>query len=231
MPRDWGESPETERRRRGRTDLSMREDEVLDEEGEEPRKAPLLLRLVAWISLAALFGAIGYAAPDWIFRLMNRGGEPDVVANGPEAERALAPNPASSDESRGTCVLYVPGASDLEPRDFTYRKGLREEEIGQSVEEFLAASKESRWIDGRAGLLNLFRSGDWLYINLNGAFLDSLRTLGRQKAPVLLTGLVRSVAEGFPPIQKIKFYIDGREIQGKDPVDLSKPWSLSRKSS
>ena len=34
----------------------------------------------------------------------------------------------------------------------------------------------------------------------------------------------KTVSSNFPPVKKIKFYIDGKEATDKTPVDLTQPW-------
>jgi hypothetical protein len=212
-------------RDQGRRPQNGRYQEAYEEEDREP-KAHWFLRLLAWLSLVTIFGAIGYAAPNWIFHLMDRNRPADVASSGPEAESVLTPTPVSGDAG-GACTVYVPGAAGLEPRNCAYSTGgLREEGMEQVVEEFLGASKEARWIDGRSRLLNLFCSGEWLYLNLNDPFLASLKTLGKDRAPILITGLVQSLSEGFPPVRKVMIFIEGRSVKDRIPVDLSRPWSL-----
>ena len=79
--------------------------------------------------------------------------------------------------------------------------------------------------------LNIFQSGDWLYLNMNGAFLESIKTLGADKSRIMLTGMVKTMTDNFAPINRIKFYVDGKEVSDRNPIDLTAPWGISARSS
>jgi hypothetical protein len=90
--------------------------------------------------------------------------------------------------------------------------------------------KEKRILNAGAQDLNIFQSGEWLYLNMNGDFLESVKTLGAEKSRLMLTGLVKTMSDNFAPINKIKFYIDGHEVRDKKPVDFTAPWGISVRS-
>jgi hypothetical protein len=78
--------------------------------------------------------------------------------------------------------------------------------------------------------LNIFQSGEWLYLNMSGDFLESIKTLGAEKSRLMLTGLVKTMSDNFSPINKVKFYIDGKEVRDKKPIDLASPWGFGARS-
>jgi hypothetical protein len=47
----------------------------------------------------------------------------------------------------------------------------------------------------------------------------------------MLTGMVKTMTDNFAPVNKIKFYVDGKEVRDKKPVDLTAPWGISTRSS
>jgi len=208
-----------------------------DEEEEEVKKAPLGMRLVAWAALIAIFFAVGYGATSLIFKWMDRGGRrhpENLVANRQETERLIAVT-KSSDEAAASdntlvCTLSIPEGEAFVSRQIRCRGGVREDNIQATLSAYLDAVKEGKLLDPSASSLNVFQSGDWLYINMNGSFLASLKTLGAAKSRFLLTGLVQTMSDNFSPISKVKFYIDGSEVKDKNPVNLSMPWSLSGRS-
>ena len=65
---------------------------------------------------------------------------------------------------------------------------------------------------------------------MNGDFLESIKTLGAEKSRLMLTGLVKTMADNFPPVNKVKFYIDGKEVRDKKPIDLVSPWGFGVRS-
>lgn len=208
-----------------------------EDEEEEIKKAPIAMRVLAWVSLIAIFFAVGYGATSMMFKWMDRGGRrhpSNLVTNPQETERLIA-KARSSDESAVrdnvvVCTLSIPEGDTFVTRQIRCRKAIREENIQEILSAYLDAVKEGKLLDPAVASQNLFQSGEWLYINMNGSFLTSLKALGPDKSRFLLTGLVKTMSDNFAPIGKVKFYIDGSEAKGKDPVDLSKPWSLSGKS-
>lgn len=218
----------------------MRDCGEWQEENDRPRgKAPWPLRLLAWLSLIAIFFAVGYGATSLLFRWMDRGGisrHPDnVVASEQgvqEIVRAVASQDVgSSGASTVSCVISIPVGTEFETRQIQCRGGIREDTIQETLTAYLDAVKEGKLLDPAAQSLNIFQSGDWLYLNMNQSFLESLRILGGEKTRFLLTGLVKTMTDNFSPINKIKFYIGGREVKDKNPVDLSMPWGLESGSS
>ena len=210
------------------------------EEEEIPRKrAPLPFRLLAWVSLLAIFFAMGYGATSVVFKWMDsRDADkyPDnIVASKSDAkklsDKATAEKEAASMDDSVLCTISIPDGSTFTTRQVRCRGGLKEETIQQVLAAYIDAAKEGKFFEPSTQSLNFFQSGEWLYINMNKSFLTSLSTLGAEKSRFVLTGLVKTVSDNFAPINKIKFYIEGREVKDKKPVDLSMPWGLSGKSS
>lgn len=224
---------------------SPREKREMFDRGEwrrEPpprKKAPLPLRFLAWLSLIAIFFAVGYGATSLVFKWMDRGGtsrHPDnLVVSGQDAQRlvreTVSQDAVSSAASTVSCVISIPMDTEFETRQIQCRGGIREDTIQEVLSAYLDAVKEGKLLDPAAVNLNLFQSGEWLYLNMNQSFLESLKAMGAEKTRFLLTGLVKTMTDNFSPINKVKFYIGGREIKDKKPVDLSMPWSLRSKSS
>ncbi len=209
--------------------------EWIDEEEDEPiRKAPLAFRMLAWVSLIAIFFAVGYAATSLVFKWMDGDGgrrtPTNLVANQEDAADLIA-RAKSADETAAlsnvvTCTLSIPEGSTFVSRQIQCSAGLREETMKQALSAYMDAVKESSMLDPMAQSLNLFQSGDWLYLNMNAPFLESLNKLGAEKSRFLITGMVRTMSDNFSPVSKIKFYIDGKEVRDKKPVDLTAPWGI-----
>lgn len=223
---------------REKRELMERGEWVDEEEEEVGRKAPMPMRLLAWTALIAIFFAVGYGATSMLFRWMDaRGGgrHPDnFVANQADAEKLIA-NMKSADETSvregaGLYTLSIPEGDGFSTRQIRCDSAIREDNIQLTLSAYLDAAKEGKMLDSAAQCLNIFQSGEWLYINVNEGFMTSLKALGANRSKYLLTGLVKSMSDNFAPINKVKFYINGSEAKGKDPVDLTSPWALSGKS-
>lgn len=204
-----------------------------DDEDDAPRKAPLVVRLLAWASVLVIFFALGYGAVSLVFKWMDgRGGErtPSNLAVTQEearqvVERAREQEPAPVKTSV-SCTLFIPSGTTFVSRQIQCQAGIREDTMKQAAAAYMDALKESGQLDASAQNINIFQSGEWVYMNMNAAFLSSLKTMGADRSRYLITGLVRTMSENFSPVNKVKFYIDGREVTDKKPVDLSSAWGI-----
>ncbi|MDR1516383.1 MAG: GerMN domain-containing protein [Synergistaceae bacterium] len=206
-----------------------------EDETEVPKKAPFPFRLAAWASLVVLFFAIGYGVTSMLFNWMDRehpeaASPPNLISTPEQAER-LAVGIRSSDEAASrpafeTLTLSIPEGSAFVTRQIRCDASLREDVMLQTLSAYMDAVKESKMLDPVANSLNLFQSGEWLYLNVNRSFFESIKALGQEKATALLTGLVRTISMNFEPITKVKFYVDGKEVKDKKPVDMTVPWGV-----
>lgn len=204
------------------------EDYEYDYEDEGGTKAPRLVRLFAWAALLAIFFAGGYVGANYFFSKADRSGARigGVVGSGREA-RESGVLPSASGLGDVGYKLYMPLAGgDFEARDIKISKGLPEEDIQRILTVYTDGLKELAYFEPGVQVLNIFRSGDWLYIDMSQDFQKSLKTMGKDKSALVLTGLVRTMQENFPPIKKIKFYVDGKESKDKNPVDIENAWEL-----
>jgi len=156
------------------------------------------------------------------------GGEMSTVRPSEPAPETAAP---SGQENYVTVTISIPDGNIFKTRQIRCTNSLTEDTMKQTLAAYMDAMKENQML--RAGVqdLNIFQSGDWLYLNMNGDFLESIKTLGAEKSRVMLTGMVKTMSENFAPINKIKFFVDGKEVKDKKPIDLTAPWGISTRSS
>ena len=217
-------------RSRARFEESFNDDEFEEEEEDESKKAPLLVRIFAWVALLAIFFVCGYLGANYFFNWADKKGGPrvgNVVGSGTEASRVVSGANVSNGSGNVKYDLFIPEGKTFTEREIEIKKGMVEEDIEKVVSVYIDGLKETQMLDNSSRVLNVFRSGDWLYLDMTGAFGTSLKTLGKDKASMVITGLVRTMRDNFPPIKKVKFYIDGKESGEKAPVDLTKPWEIS----
>jgi hypothetical protein len=221
-----------------------------DEEEDEARsRAPLVFRLLAWTSLIVIFFAVGYGATSLAFKWLDKKAyedgaarTPENLVNTPEEARNLlnrtpgggdAPLSADSAAQGGvyvTVTMSIPDGNSFKTRQIRCSGALREDTIKQTLAAYMDAMKESQILSAKAQELNIFQSGEWLYLNMSGDFLESIKTLGADKSRLMLTGLVKTMSDNFPPVNKVKFYIYGKEVRDKKPVDLTSPWGFGARS-
>ena len=206
------------------------DDEFEEEEEDESKKAPLLVRIFAWVALLAIFFVCGYLGANYFFNWADKKGGPrvgNVVGSGTEASRIASGSDVSGGLGNVKYSIFIPEGKTFTEREIEIKKGMVEEDIEKVLSVYIDGLKETQMLDNGSRGLNVFRSGDWLYLDMTGAFGTSLKTLGKDKASMVITGLVRTMADNFPPIKKVKFYIDGKESGEKTPVDLTKPWEIN----
>jgi hypothetical protein len=214
-------------------EMREREEWMDDEEDEPIKKAPLAFRVLAWVSLILIFFAVGYGATSLVFKWIDGGGRksPTNLASSQEDARDMLARARSADEAAAlssvvTCTISIPEGNSFVSRQIQCSAGLREDTMKQALAAYMDAVKESNMLESTTQNLNLFQSGDWLYLNMNAKFLDSLNKLGAERSRFLITGMVKTMTDNFAPVSKIKFYIDGKEARDKKPVDLTAAWGI-----
>ena len=195
------------------------------------RKAPLLIRLIAWTGVLVFCFAAGYVGTSVALRMLNRQDilqRKDVAANRGEAEKILneAPREIRLNARKVAFTLYYPQNGAISSEKTEVLSGIMEDDIRQVIGKIVSTLSEKEAADVK--LLNLFRSGDTLYLNFNGQFLSLLKARGEQGSALFITGVVRTMSENFSPIVQVRFLINGKEQQGGAPVDLGVPWRLPR---
>lgn len=224
------EDERSNNRSRENFDDDYEDDDEFEEEEDNSKKAPLLVRIFAWIALLAIFFVCGYLGANYFFNWADKKGGPrvgNVVGSGTEAARVSVGANASNGSGNVKYNLYIPDGTTFIEREIEIKKGMVEEDIEKVASVYIDGLKETKMLENDVRVLNVFRSGDWLYLDMTNAFSSSLKTLGKDKAATAITGLVRTMRDNFPPVKKVKFYIDGKESGVKTPADLTRPWEIN----
>lgn len=225
------EYEEEEIPRRGRRTPPVEEEEDGEEYYDEDRsKAPRIVRIFAWIALMVILFACGYVATNYFFSLSDKkGGERigHVYGSGSEVKEEEKPKPAQPAGKK--YVIYIPESGSLSQREVEINEsGTKESMISRLLSLYIDSLKEKKVLDTAVAVNDIFQGGDWLYMDVTPQFQSSLKNIGKQNAELLLCGLTRTVQDNFPPLKKIKFYINSKEIKDKNPVDLTKPWERTK---
>lgn len=202
--------------------------EEQEEEHEGPSsKAPKVVRIFAWIALMAILFAGGYLAANYFFSWSDKkGGERigSVYGSGSEVKEAEKGESATA-VTGVKYAIFVPDGDLFKSREIEITRGnTREEDISKVISMYVDSLKEMKLLEPAVAAQGLYQSGDWLYVDMPPAFQSSLKGIGKAKAQQALNGFVKTISANFPPISKIKFYVNSKEIQDKNPVDLTKPW-------
>lgn len=196
----------------------------------ETRKAPFLVRVFAWAALLAILFACGYLGANYFFNWADKKNSTrvgSVVGTTAEVKQTI-PAETGGVAVAGSAVytIYIPENGKFTERPADIQKGTKESDLARILAMYIDSLKETKMLNNDVKTQNIFISGDWLYVDMNGAFQASMKSLGKNKGALVITGMLKTVSENFPPVKKVKFYIDGKEPNLSAPVDLTKPWGL-----
>lgn len=198
---------------------------------ETRAKAPLLLRILAQLSVMIIFLAAGYYGADFFLRLLDRKElvkQENVVSNTTELKQLLASD-ASAETSlapRKTLAVYPLGSDGLLKTSVNSIADVEEDELLDALKTLFHDTSES-W----ANVLeprHVYRDGVTAYLDLPRGFSSGLARLSEQRALLFLTGIVRTVIENFPHIKQVYFLEEGRWISPVGSLRLSDPWGFSQ---
>jgi hypothetical protein len=208
------------------------EEEVTEEDGQESRKAPLMLRILVWAAVIVVFFAIGYwgsgIALNW---LDNKGiiGDEQVVRSPDEARQVSAAGDEKSESASGNrsrFVLYIPSGDAFREESVSFVAGLLEDDLQNVISELIRTYREEDLVSGDIRVLHIFRNGDKVYLDLNDPFLESVSKMTKDEAVSVITGIVSTISKNFSPVTRVRFLINGREVDETEPVDLSSFWAM-----
>lgn len=212
------------------------EDEVEEEtleEDEDRGKVPIALRAVVWASVILVFFAIGYwgsgIALNW---LDSKGviGDDQVVQSTDEAQQVSSGGGEENESASGPrsrFVLYIPSGDAFREESVSFVAGLLEDDLQNVLSELIRTYRQGELISGDVRVLHVFRNGDKVYLDLNDPFLESVSKMTKDEAVSVITGIVSTVSKNFSPVTRIRFLINGKEVDETKPVDLSSFWAMS----
>jgi hypothetical protein len=216
--------------RRARRPLDDEEDDGRYPEEEENGKAPILFRVVAWVSLVVLLFAAGYWGTSVILKYLDKKqviGQEQVVSDADGAREILRDNSGSGLPGRKSGFdIFIPRGDVLVSHPVTHVSGLMEDDVKAVITNLLETMKAENTISEQVRVLHVFRNGDLLYLDLNDRFVSVLGKLSSEKATLVMTSLVRSIVHNFSPVVKVRFLVNGKDPELKKPVDLTMPWQL-----
>ena len=210
------------------------EDDYEDEDDYERPRAPKIVRIFAWIALVVILFTCGYVATNYFFAWSDKqGGERIGNVYGSGAEVAETQQAAGQETgeapSDARYSIYIPEGSSFQTRAIELKPGgTREDDMQKVLSMYIDSLKETKAMDPAVSVTNVFQSGEWLYVDLTAAFQSSIKKLGKEKATQALNGMLNTMRDNFPPVKKIKFYVNAKEITEKTPVDLTGAWTEGR---
>ena len=199
------------------------------------RKAPLPYRMIAWVSLAVICFGMGYFGTSLALKMLNKNEvnlQEDVVSSRESAEKLLKQEDLSSESlktsgRKALHKLYYPDNNGVAIKEIEFYPGLMEEDILKVMSFLSDESKIQGFLEEDFSVLHVFRTGEMLYLDLSSSFERSVMKMREDKAASLMTSIVRTMVENFPPVKKVRILVEGRMPVGSLPVDLSLPCQLS----
>ena len=198
-------------------------------EDAERKKAPLILRAFAWLSVVVIFVVAGYYGADQALKMLDRNEliqQKDVVSNTDQLQKLLdsASGGEGVVEARKNVDVFSLGPDGLVKGSLKILADTQEDEIAKAVKAVFSDSSET-WaasVEPR----HLFRDGVSFYLDLPRSFLSGLESMPEERALLMITGIVRTVVQNFAPINRVFFLVDGRWVQRVGNIKLSEPWGI-----
>ncbi len=191
-------------------------------------RSPYAVRLAAQVGVMAIFLAAGYYGTDLFLKMLDTHDvvkQENVVSNAEELQKLLAAD--HSDErlaSQRELTVYPLGAEGMVRASLKVLSDIQEDEIMLAVKTVFAETSES-WAN-QIEPKHVYRDGVTAYIDLPVSFSRGLADMGEDRALLMMTGLVRTIVENFPPVKQVFFLQDGRWVTNAGKIRLSEPWGF-----
>ena len=208
------------------------EEEALNPDDEEEKKAPVAVRVLVWAAVVMIFFAIGYWGSGLVINWLDRRGvirDEQLVQGTDEVRQLTAQEEGKTDTAvghRSRFRIYIPTSGSFREETVSFVSGLLEDDLKNVLSGLLETYRKEGLFSGEIRVLHVFRNGDRLYLDLNDPFLENISRMPEEKAVSVITGIVSTVATNFSPITRVRFLINGREVNGTKPVDLSSFWAM-----
>ena len=211
---------------------------AFEEEAEKP--TPLLLRILSLLGVMLLCFVLGYLGTSWVVDFLNRKlllkpenriENQDDLSNFEKSEqdrstKNILMNSGNFQQISINIYHVKDGAIAEARRNFLART--REDNIKDAVTEIIAMSNVPN--SDKIKLLHVFRNDESLFLDMSGQFTAALASMGKQKSLLLITGILRTMQDNFPPVSQVRFLIDSKPAKSGGIVDLSSTWKLPKKS-
>lgn len=205
-----------------------------EDEEEKSHRFPFLVRMFIWLALIAAVFAIGYFAANYFIGESGDSNSPGIDKMvGSSSDIALEDRKeadsteTSAPESVATAEykLYIPNGKDFTVRKAEITRGRTEEDMERMLSMYFDSLREAGMLNNDIRILDLFKSDNLVYLNLDAGFEKFISSLDEKKASDVVTGLLSTLWNNFS-VKKVKFYINAQESGVRSPVNLSQQWGL-----
>ena len=200
--------------------------------GDERPRAPLMLRVLAWTGIVLLCFVGGYIGTSWGIKFLNQQDllvQKDVITTSEDAkdfvENQATQNAMQREDNfdlkKLSIKLFYPKDENLISETFELISGIKEQEIKETIEKLFSVSK---MFSKEVLVRHVFRNATTLYINVSGPFIPMLSNAGRENSSLFINGVVQTMKDNFPPINEVRFLVNGNITSAGSPVDLTIAW-------
>ncbi|MBQ6971261.1 MAG: GerMN domain-containing protein [Synergistaceae bacterium] len=207
---------------------------------DEGKPTPLLLRILMILGVILLCFVLGYLGTSWVVDFLNR-----KLLLKPENRIENQEDLSRFEESERERTARDALASGAEVQQVSLNLyHVKDDAIAEARRNFLARTHEDNMRDAvneildmsgvpnadKIKLLHVFRNGETAFLDMPGQFASALNTMGQQKSLLLITGIVRTMQENFPPVSQVRFLIDSKTPASGGTVNLASVWKLPKKA-
>jgi hypothetical protein len=122
-----------------------------------------------------------------------------------------------------TLSLFYPVEDVLTEEKTEIIAGTFEDDIRDVVRRLVDRSK--LFDGGDVRVAHVFRDVDLVYLDFSGPFAAALSTAGEKASTLFITGIVRTMRDGFS-IVKVRFLLDSKISSDGAPVNLTATWQM-----
>lgn len=206
------------------------------------KKTPFLLKLLSWLGVILLCFVLGYLGTELLMKALdqkdllnheNRYETNEDVENLREAEQRRASG--GEGVRQLNLIIYYANGDEINNEDFSFVARTQEDNIKDALEKVLSLSEipnadqiEIKHVFRR--VLNADANADTVFLDFSPSFVSALNSIGEKKSMYLLTSIVRTIQENFPPIVQARFLIDSKTPSPGGSVDLTRIWKMPSRS-
>ena len=196
------------------------------------KKTPFLLKFLSWLGAILFFFVMGYIGTELLMRALDkkillnpenryetnedlenlRASEQRRIAGGGDGVRQL------------NLLIYYANGEEINNEEFSVTARTQEDNIKEALARVLSMSELAN--AQQIELKHVFRNADTVFLDFSQQFVSELNSIGEKRSMYLLTSIVRTIQENFPPIIQARFLIDSKPPQAGGTVDLTRIWKM-----
>ncbi len=199
---------------------------------EQPKKhTPFLLKFLSWLGVILICFVAGYLGTEFLMKMLdnksllkseNRYETQEDV----DKLKAAEQNRASGGDAvrQLNLIIYYANGEDISNEEHSFTARTQEDNIKDALDKVFSLSQlpNADLIE----LKHIFRNGDTVFLDLSPQFVTTLNDIGEKRSMYLLTSIVRTIQDNFPPIVQARFLIDSKTPSSGGTVDLTRIWKM-----